>query len=312
MTDLRQHAGMDLDGRVALVVGGTSGIGREAARVLSERGAAVTVVGRNPERGRAVAEALGPRAAFEPADVSLLAEGRRLAEAVRARHGRLDALVHSADVVLSERRNTSEGFELAFATNYLSRVLLNALLFDLLARTAREHGAARIVHVAAAGFPGRLDLARVPPGPEVGALGAHNVGQRANDVYAVELAERLQGTGVFPYVSFPGLFVDTGIRRRNVSGAWRRVVGTFDRLVRPFMRTVEEGAQQTVQLAASGGPTGAVLVKPDGTALDHIGDPRYAPGLRRGLWEASERLTNAPGPPQVDRAGASSDSPASR
>ena len=62
------------------------------------------------------------------------------------------------------------------------------------------------------------------------------------------------------------------------------------------MRSAEEGARHAVRLAASGGPPDAVLVKADGTALDHGRDARYGLDLRRGLWEASEALTGEPGP----------------
>ena len=168
----------------ALVVGGTRGIGREIARRLVQEGHEVTIVGRPGPVGSEAARDVG--ATFLPADISLLSEVRRVAAEVTARHDRLHHLVQTADVLKKARVDTAEGFEVGFATGYLSRFLLVGLLLDPL-----RAGLARILHVAAAGAAGRLSLDDVPPGPGVGPFRAHGVSQGANDVFGVELAERL-------------------------------------------------------------------------------------------------------------------------
>src|SRR5438105_13211528 len=89
-----------LSGKTALVTGSTDGVGRLVARKLGEAGARVLVHGRDAERGaRVVAEieASGGGATFLAADLSALAEVRRLAGAVEARVDRLDILINNAD-----------------------------------------------------------------------------------------------------------------------------------------------------------------------------------------------------------------------
>ena len=140
-----------LSGKTALVTGSTDGVGRLVARKLGEAGAHVLVHGRDAERGaRVVAdiEASGGVAAFLAADLSALAEVRRLADAAQATVDRLDILINNAGIGTAGPRQTSaEGFELRFAVNYLAGFLLTLLLLPLIKNSAP----ARIVNVSSAG-----------------------------------------------------------------------------------------------------------------------------------------------------------------
>src|SRR5438132_118887 len=135
----------------ALVTGSTDGVGRLVARKLGQAGARVLVHGRDAERGtRVVAdiEASGGAADFLAADLSALAEVRRLADAARATVDRLDILIYNAGIGTAGPRQTSaEGFELRFAVNYLAGFLLTLLLLPLI----RNSTPARIVNVSSAG-----------------------------------------------------------------------------------------------------------------------------------------------------------------
>ncbi|MEZ5375091.1 MAG: SDR family NAD(P)-dependent oxidoreductase [Acidimicrobiales bacterium] len=87
------------DGRAAMVVGGTSGIGRATARRLADEGADVVIVGRDADRGEAVATELGPRVHFVAADATNRSELDRVIAEIAQRHGRLDVLVNAAGAV---------------------------------------------------------------------------------------------------------------------------------------------------------------------------------------------------------------------
>ncbi len=278
----------DMTRKTALVVGGTRGIGKETARGLAEKGAVVVIVGRTREAGEATARGLGAGVEFVAADVSLMSEVRRVVEVFRRRHNRLDVLVQSADVLRTKRLETAEGLEVSFATNYLSRFLFVGLLLDLL----KESAPARIVHVAAAGLPGKLDLGNVPPGPKTSSFAGHNLGQRANDVYGVELASRLAETGVSVSVVNPGM-VDTDLRRNMQTGlAGRLMVRSMEAVFRSRITTPEGYSREVLRLATSPdiADIGGVLFNRKGESIrvrPAVGDTE----TRRRLWEISACVT---------------------
>lgn len=92
---------MKLEGKVALITGGNSGIGQATAALLAREGAAVVVTGRNQARGEQVAQAItdaGGTAIFLRADVRVADECRRVVEQTLERFGRIDVLFNNAGV----------------------------------------------------------------------------------------------------------------------------------------------------------------------------------------------------------------------
>ncbi len=265
--------------KTAVVVGGTKGIGREIARRLIGSGHVVDIVGRPGSTGPAVAAEIG--ATFLPADVSELAEVHRLAGVLAERHDRLHWLVQSADVLTVQRIETGDGFELGFATAYLSRFALVGLLLHQL-----RAGPATILHVAAAGAGGWFRLSSVPPGPGVGAFRAHGAAQGANDLFGVELAARLAGSGVGVHVANPGP-VDTGIRD-EIAGTTigRLLTGVVGRVI----RTRQPAESAEILLEATARHPEAVLIGAGGRPVRLPARTRD-PELRRRLWERTEELT---------------------
>lgn len=95
---------MRLSNKVALITGGTSGIGRATALLFAEEGAKVAITGRNRERGSAVVaelEKLGCNSLFIPADVRLASDCRRTVEETVAAFGQLDVLFNNAGVYVA-------------------------------------------------------------------------------------------------------------------------------------------------------------------------------------------------------------------
>ncbi|MFL6270089.1 MAG: SDR family NAD(P)-dependent oxidoreductase, partial [Actinomycetes bacterium] len=149
-----------MPGRVALVTGAASGIGRATAVGLARDGATVALVVRNAARGeQAVRDvrAPGPDAALEVVECDLASQAsiRDAARRFREGHDRLDVLVNAAGVFVKEKTITSEGVELTFATNYLAYFLLTQELLPLL----RTSAPARIVNVASKYGRTRIDFA---------------------------------------------------------------------------------------------------------------------------------------------------------
>ena len=92
-----------VEGKIAIVTGGATGIGRAAARRLAEEGAKVTVTDVNVEAGQAVAEELGGDALFVQQDVRQEADWQRLMDTVGDRHGRLDILHNNAGILATQK-----------------------------------------------------------------------------------------------------------------------------------------------------------------------------------------------------------------
>jgi retinol dehydrogenase 12 len=249
-----------LDGRTCLITGATSGIGLETARGLAALGAQVVMVGRDRARGeqarKAVVEKSGnDRVDLLLADLSSLAGIRGLAQDFLAAYPALHVLVNNAGTVELSRTTTSDGFEKTFAVNHLAYFLLTNLLLPRL----RASAPARIVNVASEAHRfGRLDLADLQSEESYRAMRVYGTSKLLNILFTVALAEKLAGSGVTANSLHPGA-VSTRLGKNN--GAFARIlIG----LLRPFFLTPEQGAANSIFVAASDqldGVSGKYFVK---------------------------------------------------
>ena len=136
---------LSLQGKICLVTGSTSGMGKVTASELANRGATVMLVGRNREKGEATQaeirqETGNANVDLLIADLSLLQEVRRLAAEVQQKYHHVHVLVNNAGAINSSRNVTSEGLEATFAVNYLAPFLLTELLVETLIMQAHRHG----------------------------------------------------------------------------------------------------------------------------------------------------------------------------
>jgi NAD(P)-dependent dehydrogenase (short-subunit alcohol dehydrogenase family) len=274
-----------MSGKTCLVTGATGGIGMQTAARLAELGATVLIGCRDETRGRVTADEIrrrAPDARLEvfAADLSRMAEVHMLAEAVAARHDRLDVLVNNAGLIATRRRLTADGFESTFAVNHLAPFLLTNLLLPLLERGAP----ARVVNVASAVHK---QVTSIPwddwaCGPERQGQ-AYPLSKLANILFTAELAGRLSGVTV--NCLHPG-FIRTDLGR-DVRGVFGALLGVALRF-RPGPAT---GAETSVYLAGSAEVaevTGGYFVKcapaePSALARDKAAAAR--------LWALSAELT---------------------
>ncbi len=237
-----------MQGKTALVTGGTTGIGLVTARALAEKGAAVTIVGRNPQRGEQAARAIraevpGADVRFERADLSLLDENRRLARIVAESADRLDVLVNNAGAIFSRRQVTADGLEATFALNHMSYFLLTNLLLNRL----RAAEAGRIVTVASiAHRRAELDFDDLQCERRYSARVAYSRSKLANIMFAYALARRLEGSPVTVNALHPGVVAsrfgsNNGWLFRNALRLGFRMIGAVG---------VEEGAELNIRLAS--------------------------------------------------------------
>lgn len=275
-----------MEGKVVLVTGGTSGIGKAAATALAAMGADVVVVGRNPERGAEAVEEIrargGGRVDLALYDLGVRSQVRALAEEFRRRYDRLDVLVNNAGLVQSRRTETADGLETTLAINHLAPFLLTNLLLDVL----KDSAPSRVVTVSSeAERWGNIDFDDLQSRKRYRGFPVYGTTKLANIMFTYELAGRLEGTGVTATCMHPG-GVATRFGRNNAGP-----MALFFRAAKPFMRTPEQGADTLVWLASSPeveGMTGRYFsdrkpIEPKEIAND--------PEARRRLWEESERLT---------------------
>lgn len=279
--------GPSMERKIVLLTGGTSGIGREAALELADRGASVAIVGRNRERGRAVASEIDTRngdgfAEFYTTDLASQQSVRRLTEEFRARHDRLDVLVNNAGTFRGERGESPEKIEATLAINHLAPFLLTHRLADLLA----ERTPARVLTVSS-GLHNRGTIRFEDLGfeREYDAWDAYAQSKLANVLFAFELADRLP-EGVTSNAVDPGFVPETALSREG-SFRGKATLGVLLKLPLPSKRSVAEGASSIVRAAADSdldGMTGKYLKDGEpATPAEGAQDTE----TRRRLWDVS-------------------------
>jgi len=279
----------DMHGKTALITGGNSGIGKQAAIALARGGARVLVAARSPQRGSAAVDEIRVASGNDQVelvilDLASMASVRSAADEILRRVDRLDVLVNNAGVTVGSRQETEDGFEMTFAVNHLGPFLLTNLLLPLLEKSAP----ARIINVSSLAHKGgQLNLQDLmwENRPFVG-LQVYATSKLCNVLFTRELARRLDGVGVTANCLHPGT-IRSGFGHDDESGLLMRV-GV--RIAGPLFLDEERGAATTVFLAGDPsieGVTGGYfwrgqLTDPAPAALDEQ--------LARGLWQASEQL----------------------
>ncbi len=276
-------------GKVVVVTGASSGIGREAAAAFAGQGATVAVVGRNAERTSAVAEAIGGQAFL--ADFDRLDEVRALAAVLLAAFDRIDVLANNAGGLVSTRSLTVDGHERTFQSNHLAPFLLtNLLLPRLVESSARVVSTSSLAHRFGTVDLDDLELKRRA---WLGGWRAYGSSKLQTILFIEELARRTAGSGLTAYSFHPG-FVATGF-------------GSGSRIVSALMKrglygvSAAAGAVPLIQLATAddpGAPSGSYF---DGLSA-HPRQHRSAGDatLAARLWCASETLVGlASAPPPM-------------
>lgn len=276
-----------LDGKVAVVTGANSGLGKATAAGLARLGASVRMIVRRPEAGQAaradiLASVPGADLTVETCDISSLAAVRRYAESF---DGPLHVLVHNAGVLPRRRTLSADGHELALATHVLGPHLLTALL-----RPALTAGApSRVIWVTSGGMyahklPDRdLEYEEGAYRPAV----AYARTKRMQAVLAQCWGEQLRDDGVVVHAVHPGWADTPGITHG---------LPTFRTLARPLLRTPEEGADTVVWVAAAGPPgesTGRLWHDRAQRPWHYTARTRESAAERRTFWEACRRLSGS-------------------
>ncbi|RLK52972.1 SDR family NAD(P)-dependent oxidoreductase [Microbacterium telephonicum] len=273
--------------RTIVITGASDGIGAAAARQLHEAGETVVVVGRDPRKTDAVADALGLDRFT--ADFAELDQVRALADTLRTRYPRIDVLANNAGGIFGDRTETADGNELTFQVNHLAPFLLTGLLLDRLV-----DGAASVIQtssVAAQRFS-RFDIDDLQARGRYTASAAYGNGKLANILFTKELHRRYGDAGLSAVAFHPGAIASSFASASRGAWRWMYTNPIASRLLTP---TDVGGARLT--WLALGKP--GVDWTPGGYYADNqpARTSRLAddPALAKRLWDRSAELVGLEG-----------------
>jgi NAD(P)-dependent dehydrogenase (short-subunit alcohol dehydrogenase family) len=281
----------DLQDKIVLVTGATSGIGEVTARELARQGAHVIILARNADKAQRTQHAIVAATGNEHvdvvlADLSVLQQVRDVAAELHAKYPRLDVLVNNAGLMFgAEREVSADGYEMTLATNHLGPFLLTGLLLDLLQKSP----AARIVNVASMAYRfSKPTLDDLQSERDYSPVWEYGNTKLWNIMFTQELAQRLRAHGITNVTTnclHPGA-VATGYGQQTGG-----IVGALLSLARPFMISPEKGAQTSIFLATdaqAGTVSGGFFSK---KKAEPVKSSFNTPVNNRRLWELSEQLT---------------------
>ena len=283
----------DQQGRVVVVTGGTSGIGKEAARVLAGKHAGVIIAARNLQKAENVAAEI--RQEFPDADVAVreldltsLASVAAFADGMLKDYARLDVLINNAGIMMCPYAKTADGFEIQMGTNHLGHFALTGRLLPLL----KETPGSRIVTVSSlAHQSGRIALADLNwESRKYDTMRAYGDSKLANLYFTYELARRLEDSGNNPVVTaaHPGLTATEITRHARLFD----FLGKFmaQRPNRGALPTLRAGFDPDAQPGDYFGPSGFMEIRGDPVKVEST-EQSHDADIAAALWKKSEELT---------------------
>ena len=293
--------GIDLSGKLAVVTGGSSGIGTETARALASKGARVVITARNMAKGTEVAQDIRASTANNDVEVMELELGsftsiRAFAENFLSKHDALDILINNAGVMACPLSKTEDGFEMQFGTNHLGHFLLTGLITPVLLKATPS----RIVALSSRGHqfsPVVFEDINFEQRP-YNKWASYGQSKTANILHAVELERRLGQRGVHAYAVHPGA-IQTELSRHMDQADWDMMRSRVDE-GGIKLKTIAAGAATSVYAATAPeleGRGGLYLydcqiaeVNDDESIRDNVRSYAIDPEAAKQLWTMSEEM----------------------
>jgi len=274
-----------MNGKICVITGANSGIGKATALGLAKLGANVVMVCRNQTRGEEARKEIIDKTSNKNidlliADLSSQQAIRQLVADFKKKYRQLHVLINDAGVVLRKRTLTTDGIETNFAVNYLAPFLLTNLLLDVLKKSAP----ARIINVTSGYYKrATINFDDLQSEKDYSAFGTYAKSKLALVLFTRELSRRLKGTNVMVNVLHPGVI------KSNLG----RDMSAFSRLfTKIFFKSPKKGAETPIYLASSPeveGISGKFFMnKKEAEFTEASGNEEIA----RKLWDISAKLTN--------------------
>ncbi|XP_065342998.1 retinol dehydrogenase 13-like [Cloeon dipterum] len=282
------------EGKVVIITGANTGIGKETARELAKRGAKVYMACRDIDkceeaREEIVIESKNKYVYCRKCDLSSQESIRTFVKRFKNEQDRLDILINNAGVMRCPQSFTKEGLELQLGVNHMGHFLLTCQLLDLLKKSQPS----RVITVSSiAHTRGTINKGDLNSKAKYDPADAYSQSKLANVLFSKELAERLKGTGVTSNCLHPGV-VDTKLFR-HMGFFKSKTASLFVRpLMWPFVKTARQGAQTTLFAALD-----ESLTQVSGKYFKECAEYPVAPqgdddAMAKWLWAVSERWTQA-------------------
>ena len=281
-----------MQGKICLVTGATSGMGKETALGLARMGATVVLVARDQNKGKQTQQEITRQSGNEHidlllADLSSQQEVRKLADEFKAKYQQLHVLVNNAGAVFTKRQTTVDGLEMTFALDHLAYFLLTNLLLD----TIKASAPARIINISSQvqGI-GKINFDDLQGEKSYGFFGFTAYGQAklANVMFTYDLARRLQGTGVTVNAVGPGpVSTNFGISNGGITSS-------ITKFAMRSAKTPADAAKTAIRLATAlemQNETGKFYYEEREIRSSKLS---HNVATQKRLWEVSEELTKAP------------------
>lgn len=279
-----------IDGKVVIVTGSNTGIGKQTALEMAKRRATVYMACRNLEsceeaRKSIILETKNKNVFCRELDLASFQSIKNFVKRFKAEQKRLDILINNAGVMRCPRQLTNEGFEMQIGVNHLGHFLLTNLLLDYLKQTSPS----RIVNVSSiAHTRGIINTADLNSEKSYDPAKAYEQSKLANVLFTYELAKRLEGTGVTVNSLHPGI-VDTELMRHmGIFSSFFAKIFVWP-FIWPFMKTAANGAQTSIFVALE-----PELEKVTGKYFSNCKETPAAPqgtdpDMALFLWKLSEK-----------------------
>ncbi|KAM8714250.1 hypothetical protein ACLKA7_014393 [Drosophila subpalustris] len=284
----------DETGKIVIVTGSNTGIGKETVLELARRGATVYMACRDKKRTdearlEIIRETNNQNIHFRELDLASLDSIRKFAADFKKEQNKLHILINNAGIMHCPRMSTKDGFEMQLGVNHMGHFLLTNLLLDLLKKTAPS----RIVNVSSlAHSMGKMNFDDLNSEKSYNSFDAYNQSKLANVLFTRELAKRLEGTGVTVNAVHPGVvqtdllrhykFFETTIGRILVKGVqW------------VFFKTSKNGAQTTLYAALDPDLNGVTGLYFSDCKPKEVSNAAKDEKSAKLLWEESEKWTHS-------------------
>ena len=281
-----------MQGKICLITGATSGMGKETALGLARMGATMVLVARDQNKGRQAQQEMMRQSGNEHIDLLLAdllsqQEIRTLAAEFRAKYQQLHVLINNAGAVFTKRQTTVDGLEATFALDYLAYFLLTNVLLE----TMKASAPARIINISsAAQAVGKINFDDLQSEKSYGLFGgptAYGQAKLATVMFTYDLARRLEGTGVTVNAVGPGL-VSTSFGANNGG-----IFSAFSQFIARFGKSPADAAKTAIRLASAPelqNETGKYYYNEREIRSSKLS---HNVAMQRRLWDASEDLTKA-------------------